>query len=759
MKKLFLAAGCLAGVLALRSAEELVDGVLWHYEMDGGGARVVGGDPAYAGDLVVPESLGGLPVTVLDKSAFGFNPEVTSVVLPSGVTNLPVHAFCSDGALTNIVFRAPFVRLGESCLSGSGLRSFVVPEGTVFLETDVFHGAASLESVTLPSTLREVGRSTFKDCSSLREIRFPAGFEAFGEYWWEMHWPFYACTGLSDAYFLGNVPENFDCSGLLALSCRIHYPRAHEDEWADVVPADRFGGYSDMEDVSSPDPEGPYMAEVDGVVWTFTVVGGEACVVGGTPPYAGDLVVPESLGGLPVTGVDKSAFGFNPGVTSVVLPRGVTNLPIHAFCSCARLTNVVSQAAFIHYGESSLSGTALTRVAVPEGETRLEADVFHDAAALVSVSLPSTLRTMGRSCFNGCTSLEEIRFPAGFERFEDRSPSEERRAFAHCTGLGHSYFFGPVPGNFETSGLLEYGLVHYPRAYAAEWRAVVPEERFGGYSDGEPGPRPACVAGIAGYSGPYDGAGHGISVSDVSPATAVLSYALSEDGPYGPAAPVFTNVCNHVVWCRVEAPDYLPATRSAPVAIRPGNLTPADPSGQGPGTFPVVAFDGFYDGGGHGVAVGAEGMDVVYALREEDLRAGVHDPVPPVFTNVVDATVWYQVSASNYVPFASNAVVRIAPRPVVLSSRGGWKMYDGTPLVRDGVTVGGMGFVPGEGVEVRVTGAQTGIGASDNAFEWNPLPGTVTSNYEIAVSYGRLRVTKGPEGTVILIRGPADSVR
>ena len=143
---------------------------------------------------------------------------------------------------------------------------------------------------------------------------------------------------------------------------------------------------------------------------------------------------------------------------------------------------------------------------------------------------------------------------------------------------------------------------------------------------------------------------------------------------------------------------------------------------------------------------------MVYAPNEAELRAGRGLPEGPVFTNVVDVTVWYQASASNHLPVTGTAAVRIRPRPVTLASRGGWKAYDGQPLVRDGVTAGGLGFIPGEGVEVQVTGSQTEIGASDNVFTWNPLPGTVTSNYEIAVQYGRLWVTKGPLGAVIKIR-------
>ncbi|MDD6031172.1 MAG: hypothetical protein PUE68_10165, partial [Kiritimatiellae bacterium] len=86
MKSVFMGAcGVLVAVLAAAAETEVVDGVAWLYEPGADGVTLVRGDPAYAGDLVVPATLGGRPVTSIDTFAFGFNPAVTSVELPAGV--------------------------------------------------------------------------------------------------------------------------------------------------------------------------------------------------------------------------------------------------------------------------------------------------------------------------------------------------------------------------------------------------------------------------------------------------------------------------------------------------------------------------------------------------------------------------------------------------------------------------------------------------------------------------------------------------
>ena len=83
----------------------------------------------------------------------------------------------------------------------------------------------------------------------------------------------------------------------------------------------------------------------------------------------------------------------------------------------------------------------------------------------------------------------------------------------------------------------------------------------------------------------------------------------------------------------------------------------------------------------------------------------------------------------------------ITKRDVTLTSATDEKEYDGTPLTNKEITVGGDGFVSGEGATCIVTGSQTKVGSSENKFTYTLTGETLESNYNITTSFGTLTVT------------------
>ncbi|MDO5334458.1 MAG: InlB B-repeat-containing protein, partial [Coriobacteriia bacterium] len=100
----------------------------------------------------------------------------------------------------------------------------------------------------------------------------------------------------------------------------------------------------------------------------------------------------------------------------------------------------------------------------------------------------------------------------------------------------------------------------------------------------------------------------------------------------------------------------------------------------------------------------------------------------------------------------------ISKREVTLTSASDSKVYDGKPLTNDEVTVGGAGFAKGEGVTFDVTGSQTVVGSSDNAFTYEAKEGTdLKANYTITKNEGTLEVTpRSIEADGMQVDGPSD---
>jgi len=87
---------------------------------------------------------------------------------------------------------------------------------------------------------------------------------------------------------------------------------------------------------------------------------------------------------------------------------------------------------------------------------------------------------------------------------------------------------------------------------------------------------------------------------------------------------------------------------------------------------------------------------------------------------------------------------KITKRLVTLTSATVSKTYDGQALKNTSITVSGDGFVEGEGASYEVTGTQTSVGNSANAFEYKLNENTLASNYDITKVVGTLTITAAP---------------
>lgn len=100
-----------------------------------------------------------------------------------------------------------------------------------------------------------------------------------------------------------------------------------------------------------------------------------------------------------------------------------------------------------------------------------------------------------------------------------------------------------------------------------------------------------------------------------------------------------------------------------------------------------------------------------------------------------------------YVAAANPGTLTINKRSVTLTSASDSKVYDGTALTNDKVTVGGEGFATGEGATYNVTGTITSVGKADNTFTYTLNEGTKATNYTITKTEGKLTITEASAPT------------
>ena len=114
---------------------------------------------------------------------------------------------------------------------------------------------------------------------------------------------------------------------------------------------------------------------------------------------------------------------------------------------------------------------------------------------------------------------------------------------------------------------------------------------------------------------------------------------------------------------------------------------------------------------------------------------------------------------SNYDIQKNEGKLSITKRNVVLTSETASKPYDGTPLTKPYVTIGGDGFVAGEVSDIKATGSVTHVSAGEvtNTITYTEGTNFKESNYNITKTEGKLSITP-LGGVVVTIKGQTKTV-
>ena len=127
------------------------------------------------------------------------------------------------------------------------------------------------------------------------------------------------------------------------------------------------------------------------------------------------------------------------------------------------------------------------------------------------------------------------------------------------------------------------------------------------------------------------------------------------------------------------------------------------------------------------------------------------------FTNV--GTIKVTITGKGNYTGSVEKTYQITKRTVTLTSETASKAYDGTPLTRPDVTVGGDKFVAGEVSEIKATGSVTYVseGEVTNTITYTEGANFKDSNYAITKTEGKLSITAQPiSSNGITVEKPSD---
>ena len=326
-------------------------------------------------DLAYEISADGTSVTIKK-----WNGSDTELIIPEKIKGLPVTeigswSFFDCKTIESITLPGSIRTIGSNAFNGCiALKSIALSKGLNLLDSGAFTGCISLESISIPDTVTSIGTGTFSSCSALESITIPSSVSSIGG------------NAFSDTAWLNNMKA---------------------DNPLVIINSILIDGTAASGSIDIPD--------------SVKVIGDMAFSNCRTMT---DISIPEG-----VTSIGENAFYNCTGLTSVSVPDGVQKIGYQAFNGCAGLTEVFLPDSVTDIGGSTFFGCEkLETVKLPESITLISNSMFTSCKALRAVTIPESVTRIDPRAFLGCSSLTEIVIPEGVTNIGFQ-------AFALCSNL------------------------------------------------------------------------------------------------------------------------------------------------------------------------------------------------------------------------------------------------------------------------------------------------------------------------------------
>jgi hypothetical protein len=165
------------------------------------------------GNVDIPSSIDGLPVTIISNDVFLNLTNLTSVSLPESLVSIGDSAFYGCSGLTTVRLPNSVIVVGPSAFGNcSNLTSVTIGNHVASISNWAFSGCSGLTRLTIPDSVTKiedapVGRGgvyggVFWGCTSLTNVIVGKGLSYLGI------GAFNACSNLLGVIFKGNAPTN-----------------------------------------------------------------------------------------------------------------------------------------------------------------------------------------------------------------------------------------------------------------------------------------------------------------------------------------------------------------------------------------------------------------------------------------------------------------------------------------------------------------------------------------------------------------------
>ena len=313
------------------------------YSVSGGKATITDVGTSISGDITIPSTLGGYPVTSIGEDAFYGCRSLTSVTIGNSVTSIGEYAFYNCSSLTSVSIPDSVTSIGEDAFAYcDALTSVYITDlekwfnisfgddysNPLYYTADLYINNELATEITIPSSVTSIG-TQLRGCTSIKSVIIPDSVTTIESY------AFRGCSALTSV----TIPDSVT-----------------------YIDYSAFSGCSSLTSVTIPDS---------------------------------------------VTYIGYYAFYGCKALTSVTIPDSVTSIGNYALAYCSSLTSVTIPDSVTYIGDYAFQFcSALTSVTIPDSVTSIGEDAFKNCSVLSSVTIGNSVTSIHEGAFEDCSALK-----------------------------------------------------------------------------------------------------------------------------------------------------------------------------------------------------------------------------------------------------------------------------------------------------------------------------------------------------------------
>ena len=365
--------------------------------------------------VVIPNSVKSISERAFTESG------ITSVVIPDNVTNMEKEAFWYCKNLSSVSIGKGITNLRNRLFCGCyALTSIDIPKNITNMEEGVFFDCKNLSSVTLGNSITSIADQLFYGCNALTHINIPEGVKNIGRY------AFRGCKALEHVVLSSKTPPTLDPTAFQYATKPVCY-----------IPCGSLVAYQSSDWNPCADSFIESCDENMKIVYTSS---------------NGEIVTPYKLEALGAKILDN-IYEDGQGIITCQIP--ITQIGDSAFYNCSSLTSITIPNSVTHIGKYAFSNcTLLASIELSNRITSIEEKIFSNCSTLTEIAIPNSVKSIGYAAFENCIRLSKIHIGSTMETIA-------KSAFAGCKRLYDIYCYAAYPPFAEESSFANYNVYLY----------------------------------------------------------------------------------------------------------------------------------------------------------------------------------------------------------------------------------------------------------------------------------------------------------